>query len=123
MITESAQTTLRVDVLGPLRLLVDGDPVDVPGERRRALLALLALPPVAQASEARRENAGHLADGTVIEARLDKAARNFCRDSRRPASRVAERAACERAVRDEAMSQLPEYAQVRYAVSRLPVVA
>ena len=43
MITDSAPPTLRVDVLGPLRLAVDGAPVDVPGERRRALLALLAL--------------------------------------------------------------------------------
>ena len=34
---------VRVDVLGPLRLQVDGTPVAVPGERRRALLALLAL--------------------------------------------------------------------------------
>jgi predicted ATPase/DNA-binding SARP family transcriptional activator len=32
-----------VDVLGPLALHVDGRPVDVPGARRRALLALLAL--------------------------------------------------------------------------------
>jgi len=34
---------VRVDVLGPLRLQVGDSPVDVPGERRRALLALLAL--------------------------------------------------------------------------------
>ncbi len=34
---------LRVGVLGPLRLVVDDSVVDVPGERRRALLALLAL--------------------------------------------------------------------------------
>lgn len=34
---------LRVEVLGPLRLLVDGAPVDVPGPKRRAVLALLAL--------------------------------------------------------------------------------
>ena len=33
---------LRVDVLGPLRVTVDGDAVDVPGPRRRAVLALLA---------------------------------------------------------------------------------
>lgn len=36
-------TELRVDVLGPLRLHVDGRLVDVPGRRRRAVLALLAL--------------------------------------------------------------------------------
>ena len=34
---------VRVDVLGPLRLLVDGRPVEVRGPKRRALLALLAL--------------------------------------------------------------------------------
>ncbi|MEU7895951.1 BTAD domain-containing putative transcriptional regulator [Nonomuraea sp. NPDC049152] len=34
---------VRVEVLGPLRLLVDGTPVEVPGPKRRAVLALLAL--------------------------------------------------------------------------------
>ena len=34
---------LRVELLGPLRLLVDGVPVDVPGSRRRAVLAVLAM--------------------------------------------------------------------------------
>jgi len=34
---------LCVDVLGPIALRVDGAPVDVPGLRRRALLAMLAL--------------------------------------------------------------------------------
>ncbi|MGW7477934.1 BTAD domain-containing putative transcriptional regulator [Nonomuraea muscovyensis] len=34
---------VRVEVLGPLRLSVDGTPVDVPGPKRRAVLALLAL--------------------------------------------------------------------------------
>jgi len=34
---------VRVDVLGPLRLVVDGAPVEVRGPKRRALLALLAL--------------------------------------------------------------------------------
>ena len=33
---------VRVDVLGPLRLIVDGDEIAVPGPKRRALLALLA---------------------------------------------------------------------------------
>ena len=33
---------VRVDVLGPLRLVVDGDEVIVPGPKRRALLAVLA---------------------------------------------------------------------------------
>jgi predicted ATPase/DNA-binding SARP family transcriptional activator len=35
--------SLRLEVLGPLRLVVDGTPVDVPGPKRRAVLALLAL--------------------------------------------------------------------------------
>jgi predicted ATPase/DNA-binding winged helix-turn-helix (wHTH) protein len=34
---------VRVDVLGPLRLIVDGDEVIVPGPKRRALLAVLAM--------------------------------------------------------------------------------
>ncbi len=34
---------VAVDILGPLRLRVDGRPVDVPGERRGALLVLLAV--------------------------------------------------------------------------------
>ncbi len=37
------RTELRVDLLGPLRLRVDGRDVPVPGSRRRALLAVLAL--------------------------------------------------------------------------------
>ncbi len=40
---DRARLAVRVDVLGPLRLCVDGRPVEVPGVRRRALLALLAL--------------------------------------------------------------------------------
>ena len=34
---------VRIDVLGPLRLTVDGRPVDVPGPRRQAVLAMLAM--------------------------------------------------------------------------------
>lgn len=41
--TDRTTHALRVDVLGPLALHVDGRPVDVPGTRRRALLAVLAL--------------------------------------------------------------------------------
>ena len=36
-------STVRVDVLGPLRLVVDGVSIDVRGSKRRALLALLAM--------------------------------------------------------------------------------
>jgi predicted ATPase/DNA-binding SARP family transcriptional activator len=38
-----AAVTVIVEVLGPLRLVVDGATVDVPGPKRRAVLALLAL--------------------------------------------------------------------------------
>ena len=34
---------VRIDLLGPLQLTVAGRPVDVPGPRRRAVLALLAV--------------------------------------------------------------------------------
>ncbi|HYF71680.1 MAG TPA: BTAD domain-containing putative transcriptional regulator, partial [Nocardioides sp.] len=43
MTTERNALALRVDVLGPLELHVEGRDVPVPGTRRRALLALLAL--------------------------------------------------------------------------------
>jgi predicted ATPase/DNA-binding SARP family transcriptional activator len=45
-----------VGVLGPLRLVVDGQPVDVPGPKRRAVLALLAL------AEGRTVPVDHLVD-------------------------------------------------------------
>lgn len=47
---------MRVEVLGPLRLVVDGTPVDVPGPKRRAVLALLAL------AEGRTVTVDHLLD-------------------------------------------------------------
>ena len=37
------RASVRVEVLGPLRLIVDGAAVDVPGPKRRAVLALLAI--------------------------------------------------------------------------------
>lgn len=58
----------------------------------------------------------------AFEARVDDAARRFCRATPRPLSRLAERAVCEREFRNEAFSLLPSHAQVRYALSRLPVV-
>ena len=42
-VTREQGPSLRVDVLGPLRLTVDGRAVDVPGQRRRALLARLVI--------------------------------------------------------------------------------
>jgi predicted ATPase len=47
---------VRVEVLGPLRLVVDGALVDVPGPKRRAVLALLAL------AEGRIATVDHLMD-------------------------------------------------------------
>ncbi|MGH3875857.1 MAG: AfsR/SARP family transcriptional regulator, partial [Actinophytocola sp.] len=47
---------LRVEVLGPLRLVVDGAAVEVRGPKRRALLAMLAL------AEGRTVPVGHLLD-------------------------------------------------------------
>ncbi|GAB92143.1 BTAD domain-containing putative transcriptional regulator [Gordonia rhizosphera] len=43
MPTQRRPSTLRIEVLGPLRLVVDGEIVDVPGSKRRALLVLLAI--------------------------------------------------------------------------------
>src|SRR5687767_1483472 len=43
MARSAEEVAVRVEVLGPLRLLIDGSPVEVPGPRRRAVLALLAL--------------------------------------------------------------------------------
>jgi predicted ATPase/DNA-binding SARP family transcriptional activator len=48
--------SVRVEVLGPLRLVVDGAAVDVPGPKRRAVLALLAL------AEGRTVTVDHLVD-------------------------------------------------------------
>jgi predicted ATPase/DNA-binding SARP family transcriptional activator len=48
--------TIRVDVLGPLRLAVDGVAVDVPGPKRRGVLALLAV------AEGRAVTVDHLLD-------------------------------------------------------------
>jgi predicted ATPase/DNA-binding SARP family transcriptional activator len=43
MLAGSSPALARVEVLGPLRLLVDGEAVEVTGPMRRAVLALLAL--------------------------------------------------------------------------------
>src|SRR5262245_26594132 len=42
-ITAATGTALRLEVLGPLQLFVDGAAVAIPGPRRRALLARLAV--------------------------------------------------------------------------------
>src|SRR5688500_466831 len=41
--TKAVTPPVRVDLLGPLRLFVGDEPVDVPGPKRRAVLALLAV--------------------------------------------------------------------------------
>ncbi|MDQ3989406.1 MAG: AfsR family transcriptional regulator, partial [Actinomycetota bacterium] len=51
-----ASPTVRVELLGPLRLVVDGAAVDVRGPKRRAVLALLAL------AEGRAVTVDHLVD-------------------------------------------------------------
>ena len=51
-----ASPPVRVEVLGPLRLVVDGEPVDVPGPKRRAVFALLAI------AEGRTVTVDHLVD-------------------------------------------------------------
>jgi predicted ATPase/DNA-binding SARP family transcriptional activator len=43
MSASGAAAAVRVEVLGPLRVVVDGVAVEVPGPKRRAVLALLAL--------------------------------------------------------------------------------
>jgi len=43
MPADAVGTSVRVDVLGPLRLTIDYTPVDVPGPKRRAVLAVLAM--------------------------------------------------------------------------------
>ena len=40
---EGGGVQVRIDLLGPLHLVVEGTPVEVPGPRRRAVLALLAM--------------------------------------------------------------------------------
>ncbi|HYH32083.1 MAG TPA: BTAD domain-containing putative transcriptional regulator [Pseudonocardia sp.] len=54
--TAGTSPPVRVEVLGPLRLVVDGAPVEVPGAKRRAVLALLAL------AEGRTVTVDHLLD-------------------------------------------------------------
>ena len=60
-----------------------------------------------------------VAGAEAFDARVRAAARKLCRGV--PVS--GGRAACEAAVRDEAVSLLPGAAQVDYALSRVPLVA
>lgn len=56
MPADAVGPTVRVDVLGPLRLAIDDKPIDVPGPKRRAVLAVLAL------ASGRVVTADHLVD-------------------------------------------------------------
>lgn len=98
----------------------------------RPLAALVAVCTLAAAGAASAQTAripfGDLdlatnAGARTFDTRVARAATTFCRASHRPISRISDRSACERAVRQEAMQNLPEYAQVRYASSRLAIVS
>lgn len=57
----------------------------------------------------------------AFDARVDAAARQLCRDARRPGSRLSDRAYCRAAFRGEAVRQLPGAARVEYALARRPL--
>ena len=54
----------------------------------------------------------------AFDARVETAARQMCRDARRPNSRISDRSGCQAAVRAEAVRQLPRAARVDYAQAR-----
>ena len=59
------------------------------------------------------------AGADAFDARIRAAARRMCRS----VPMIGGRAACQAAVRDEAVTLLPGAAQVDYALSRVPLVA
>lgn len=59
------------------------------------------------------------AGAEAFDARVRAAARKLCRN----VPMIGGRAACQAAVRDEAVTRLPGAAQVDYALSRVPLVA
>jgi UrcA family protein len=59
------------------------------------------------------------AGADAFDARVRAAARRMCRST----PMIGGRAACQAAVRDEAVTLLPGAAQVDYALSRVPLVA
>lgn len=67
MAERPSRSTLRVALLGPAAVEVDGEPVEVAGHRRRSLLALLALP------APRVVSAGVLVDALWAEETVDSA--------------------------------------------------
>ncbi|MCS6626385.1 UrcA family protein [Roseibacterium beibuensis] len=86
-----------------------------------AVLTLAAAP--ASASEVRIAwgdlDLATPAGAEIFDARVRAAARKLCRNL----PMTAGRAACQAAVRDEAVTLLPGAAQVDYALSRVPLVA
>jgi len=92
-----------------------------------AVLTLAAVPTLLQANSA---NAGEVriawgdldlstaAGAETFDARIRAAARKLCRNK----PMIGGFAACQAAVRDEAVTRLPGAAQVDYALSRVPLV-
>jgi UrcA family protein len=56
----------------------------------------------------------------LLDVRIEAASRDLCRNARRPASRLSDRAFCQAAVRAEVMRQLPAGSQRDYAQARQP---
>ena len=95
-----------------------------------SLAAVLTLAAVPTLVDARPASAGEVriawgdldlstpAGAEAFDARVRAAARKLCR----PPPTTGDRAACQAAVRDEAVSLLPGAAQVDYALSRVPFV-
>ena len=54
----------------------------------------------------------------TFQTRVDAAAQSFCADNRH----LADRTTCERAIREEAVEQLPAAARLRYAEAQSPIV-
>lgn len=83
---------------------------------------VLAAAGSASAQEARIQwtdlNLASASGAAAFDQRVDTAARDLCRNARRPGSRLSDRGFCQAAVRREALRQLPGAAQVDYAASR-----
>ena len=88
-----------------------------------AILALTAAAGSASAGEVRIAwgdlDLSTPAGAEVFDQRVRAAARKMCRNL----PMIGGRAACQAAVRDEAVTLLPGAAQVDYALSRVPLVA
>jgi len=58
------------------------------------------------------------AHAAILEARIEAAARDLCRDARRPGSRLPDRDFCRAQVRAEALRQLPGDSRAEYVQGR-----